>query len=63
MMWRCMTATSVEVFCRFDGRMDSVVYCDIMNGEQMDSLEKIDLNPDDIMVQHDNDPQHNLNAT
>jgi transposase len=63
MMWGCMTASGVGGYCKIDGRMDSALYCEIMEGELMDSLQKFDLDPEDIIFQHDNDPKHTSNAT
>ncbi len=43
---------------RIYGNMDSELYCQILQGELMDTLEKAGLGVGDVVFQHDNYPKH-----
>ena len=58
MVWGCMTSQGMGGFCRIEGNMDADLYCDIMRGELMDTISNHDLDPADVVFQHDNDPKH-----
>ena len=58
MLWGCITAAGVGGFCRIHGNLDSELYCQILEGELMDTIEKAGLGVDTVIFQHDNDPKH-----
>jgi transposase len=58
MMWGCMTSTGVGGFCRILGTMDADLYCEILRGELMDTLEAQNLDVTEVIYQQDNDPKH-----
>jgi transposase len=58
MMWGCMAAQGVGYACRIDGRMDSALYCNILDDEFMQTLEYYGLDRENIVFQQDNDPKH-----
>ena len=59
MLWGCMTTKGVGYSCRIDGNMDSTLYCEILSGEFLDTLEYYRLEVKDVVFQQDNDPKHN----
>ena len=44
--------------CKIDGKMDSDLYCQILEDDLLSSLEWYDLEVGDIFFQQDNDPKH-----
>jgi transposase len=63
MMWGCMTAQGVGFLCRIDGGLDANLYCRILNGELLQTLQWYGLKRELITFQHDNDPKHTANST
>jgi transposase len=58
MMWGCMTSFGVGHACRIEGNMDADLYCQIIEGELMQTIDLFELRVEDIIFQHDNDPKH-----
>jgi DDE superfamily endonuclease/Transposase len=58
MLWGCMTARGVGYTCRIDGGMNADLYVGILNDEFLATLRYYELEPEDIVFQHDNDPKH-----
>ncbi len=63
MMWGCITAKGPGGFCKIDGLMDSELYCDILRGELIDTIQDIGEEVGSIVYQHDNDPKHKSKKT
>ena len=58
MVWGCMTWWGVGHACKIDGNMDGDLYCDILRGELIDTINYYNLDISKITFQHDNDPKH-----
>jgi transposase len=58
MLWSCMTWQGMGHSCKIDGNMDGELYCQIMKGELMDTMQYYQLDTTDVIFQHDNDPKH-----
>ena len=59
MMWGCMTWEGVEMACKINGRMDTDLYLQILEEEELQqTLKFYDKTPNDIVFQQDNDPKH-----
>jgi transposase len=58
MMWGCMSSKGVGGFCRIFGSMDADLYCEILRGELMDTIEDQNLDISEVIFQQDNDPKH-----
>ena len=58
MVWGCMTWDGVGLACKIDGRMDSDLYCQIMEEDLQGTLSYYNKFPDHIIFQQDNDPKH-----
>jgi transposase len=63
MLWDCMMWDGAGQACKIDGRMDSVLYCSILEDELLGSLEEHDRTINEVMFQHDNDPKHTSKLT
>ena len=63
MMWGCITAKGPGGFCKIDGSMDSDLYCDILRGELIDTIDDIGKTVGSVVYQHDNDPKHKSKRT
>jgi hypothetical protein len=57
-VWSCITWEGVGYSCKIDSTLDSELYCEILNGELMDSLKYYKLDKKKIVFQQDNDPKH-----
>jgi DDE superfamily endonuclease len=58
MVWGCMLWEGPGFACRIEGPMDKELYTQILEEELQQSMEYYDLEVDDIIFQHDNDPKH-----
>lgn len=58
MLWGCMTAEGVGFATRIDGGMDAELYTAILEDELLNSLVYHNLEIENIIFQHDNDPKH-----
>jgi transposase len=58
MLWGCMSQLGIGHACRIEGCMDSQLYCQIIEGELLQSIEYFGKEVADIIVQQDNDPKH-----
>ena len=58
MVWGCMTWHGVGKLCTIKGTMNAELYCEIPSKELQETYEILDLNQDEIIFQHDNDPKH-----
>jgi hypothetical protein len=62
-MWGCMTAQGVGHACRIDGHLDAQLYTHILGDEFLGTLEDYGLEKDEIVFQHDSDPNHTSRLT
>ena len=58
MLWGCMTFQGPGMFCRIEGRMDQHQYKEILQRDLMYTVMAYDLDPSNLIFQHDNDPKH-----
>lgn len=58
MFWGCISVNGAGFGCRVDGRMDSALYLEILQGEFMQSIGLFGKSVQDIIFQQDNDPKH-----
>lgn len=58
MVWGCMTSKGVGYLCKINGTMDQHLYKSILEGDLMNTIEFYELDPQQIIFQHDNDPKH-----
>ena len=58
MMWGCMSWDGVGYAAKIDGRMDSDLYCSILEDKLLDSIKYFKKKHKDILFQQDNDPKH-----
>ena len=63
MVWGCMTAKGVGYLVKIEGIMNSQLYCAILEEHLLNSLKWYDMNPQDVIFQHDNDPKHSARMT
>ena len=55
MIWGCMSQDGVGYAAKIDGRMDSDLYCSILEDELLDSIKYFKKKCKDILFQQDND--------
>jgi transposase len=58
MVWGCMTASGTGFLTKIDGGLDADLYCGILEGELLQTIEWYGFNQDTVIFQHDNDPKH-----
>lgn len=58
MVWGCMTSQGVGYLCRIEGIMDQHLYKTILEEDLMGTMDYYQMDPQDIIFQHDNDPKH-----
>ena len=58
MMQGCMSWDKVGYAAKIDGRMDSDLYCSILEDELLRSIKYFKKKRKDILFQQDNDPKH-----
>jgi len=57
-MWGCMTCFGVGFASRIEGNMDAALYKEILADELQQTIEFYNMDPGDLVFQHDNDPKH-----
>ena len=63
MFWGCFSAEGTGELYRIKGRMNSIVYQDILQQTVMPSVQKLRLGRQNWIFQQDNDPKHTSKAT
>ena len=58
MIWGCMTAQGAGFMCKIDSIMDQYLYRSILEDELLKTIEFYELEPKQVIFQHDNDPKH-----
>ena len=58
MLWGCMTSKGVGDYMKIDVRMNSNVYCTVLDEGLLGTLEYYGLNSKNVVFQQDNDPKH-----
>lgn len=58
MLWGCMTSQGVGFSCKIDSTMDQHLYKSILEDELMKTIEYYELEEEQVIFQHDNDPKH-----
>lgn len=58
MVWGCMTFHGPGMLCRIEGRMDQHQYKEILQRDLLYTICAYDLDPSNLIFQHDNDPKH-----
>ena len=58
MMWGCMPWDGVGYAAKIDGRMNSDLYCSILEDELLGFIKYFKKKHKDILFQQDNDPKH-----
>ena len=58
MMWGCITAFGVGYLCDIEGNMNSQLYKEILEKELSDTFDYYQLDREEYVFQHDNDPKH-----
>ena len=58
MVWGCMTSQGVGYLCKIEGIMDQHLYKNILEEELMETMEFYEIDPKEVIFQHDNDPKH-----
>ena len=61
MIWGCMTAYGRGFMCKIDGKMDKHQYKSILENNLSNTIRYFNLNEENIIFQHDNDPKHKSN--
>lgn len=63
MVWGCFTSQGVGNLCWIQGKMNSELYCQILEEDLMGTLDWYGLRKEDVTFQQDNDPKHTSNKT
>lgn len=63
MVWGCFTSHGVGNLCKIDGRMDGELYRQILTEDLLETISDYDLNREEVIFQHDNDPKHTAKVT
>ena len=63
MVWGSMTAHGPGSLRHIEGRLDSELYCRIIEDELPRTIEKYRMDQGDVIFQHDNDPKHTARRT
>jgi transposase len=58
MVWGCFNNKGIGNLCRIDGKMDSVLYKQILEEDLVRSIEEFGMEKSTVIFQHDNDPKH-----
>lgn len=57
-VWSCITRMGPGYIAKIDGGMDSKLYCDIIGSDFLETLKDYEMDSEDVILQHDNDPKH-----
>ena len=63
MVWGCFTEHGVGNLCCIEGKLNGAGYRNILENNLIGTLNKFDLNIEDIVFQQDNDPKHTAKLT
>jgi hypothetical protein len=63
MLWSCFTQHGPGFIAKIEGGMDSKLYCEILGGDFLNTLQDYRLNVEDVILQQDNDPKHTSKYT
>ena len=63
MVWGCFTSSGIGYLCRIDGGLDGELYRKILNDEFIATLNWYNMDKEQVVFQHDNDPKHTANLT
>ena len=63
MVWGCFSGFGVGFYCKIDGRMNGELYREILADELMRTISANDLDINEVIFQHDNDPKHAATET
>jgi transposase len=58
MVWGCFCFQGVGNLCRISEKMDSELYCQILDEDFLNTLKWYNINKNDIIFKQDNDPKH-----
>jgi transposase len=58
MVWGCITYSGVGYYCRIDETLDAQLYTEILRGEVMRTIRYYNMDMEEVVFQHDNDPKH-----
>lgn len=58
MVWGCMTSKGVGYLCKIEETMDQHLYKSILEDDLINTIEFYELEPQEVIFQHDNDPKH-----
>jgi hypothetical protein len=58
MMWGCMTLSDPGMMCRIEEIMDQFMYRETLEQELIQTLHAYNLDPANLIFQHDNAPKH-----
>jgi len=58
MVWGSMMAGGVGIACQIEGTMTGEMYTDILDTHLRETFDKFEIDGDNYIFQHDNDPKH-----
>lgn len=58
MVWGCITPNGPGRLHRIHGKMNAIMYCNIIEESLLGTLKDQSLKPSDVIIQQDNDPKH-----
>ena len=58
MVWGCMTWEEVGNLRLIEGKMDKYIYREVLEMELMNTIHMHDLEEENVIFQHNNDPKH-----
>ena len=63
MVWGCFTSSGIGYLCRIDGDLDGELYRKILDDEFLATVNWYNMDMEQVIFQHDNDPKHTANLT
>jgi transposase len=63
MVWGCFCFQGIGNLCRINEKMDSELYCQVLEEDFLGTLEWYNINKNNIIFQQDNDPKHTSKLT
>jgi len=63
MIWGCFTCQGIGNLCCINDKMNSSLYCQILEEDFLGTLEWYEINKNTIIFQQDNDPKHTSKQT
>ena len=58
MVWGCFCSQGIRNLCHINEKMDSELYCKVLEEDFLGTLEWYNMNINNIIFQQDNDPKH-----